>query len=197
MTRLYHFSEDPSIQTFVPRPVRVLVERPAGFDWLNGPLVWAIGEFHQAMYLFPRDCPRILLWATPESTSKDIERWWRGSSYGKLAYVEEAWLEPLQTTTIYRYELPTKPFENLYDAGMWVSKEVMEPLRMDVLSNLVDELEAHDVELRVVDSLVPLKEVWRTSLHASGIRLRNAQGWGKPGWTHSKEGRVVEITEPD
>lgn len=176
--RLYHFSEDPNIDVFIPRPVRVSVERPTGFDWLNGPLVWAIDEPHQAMYLFPRDCPRILLWATPDSTSKDIEHWWRGSHYKALAYVEKAWLEPLKTTPIYRYELPTESFENLHDAGMWVSKEVVEPLQMDVLNDLVDELEIHDVELRVVQSLVPLKEVWRTSLHASGIRLRNARGWG-------------------
>ena len=194
---LYHFSEDPNINLFVPRPVLVPVERPAGFGWLNGPLVWAIDEAHEVMYLFPRDCPRILLWATPDSTSKNIERWWRGSSYKTLAYVEKAWLGRLQNATIYRYELPTESFENLHDAGMWVSKEVVELLRMDVLNNLMDELENHEVELRVVDSLVPLKEVWRTSLHGSGIRLRNAQGWGKPGWTHSKKGRVVEMTEPD
>ena len=195
--RLYHFSEDPHIGLFVPRPVRIPVERPAGFDWLNEPLVWAIDEAHEVMYLFPRDCPRILLWTTPDSNSKDVEHWWRGSPYKTLAYVEKAWLGRLKTATIYRYELPTESFEDLHDAGMWVSKEVVEPLRMDVLSNLVNELETHNVELRVVDSLVPLKEVWRTSLHASGIRLRNAQGWGKPGWTHSKKGRIVPITESD
>ena len=195
--RLYHFSEDPSIDVFVPRPVHVPVERPAGFNWLNGPLVWAIDEAREVMYLFPRDCPRILLWAIPDSTSGDIGHWWRGSPCKTLAYVEKAWLERFQSATIYRYELPVESFKDLHDAGMWVSKEVVEPLRMDALSNLMDELETHNVELRVVDSLVPLKEVWRTSLHASGIRLRNAQGWGEPSWTHSKKGRVAPITEPD
>ena len=57
--RLYHFSDDPSITRFVPRPVLVPATRPPGSDWLNGPLVWAIDEWHQPMYLFPRDCPRI------------------------------------------------------------------------------------------------------------------------------------------
>ncbi len=33
------------------------------------------------------------------------------------------------------------------------------------------------VELRVMESLTPLRGVWETSLHASGIRLRHAQGW--------------------
>ena len=62
--RLFHFSEDPSIEEFVPRPVRVPSARPPGQDWLNGPLVWAVSEDRQATYLFPRDCPRILLWPT-------------------------------------------------------------------------------------------------------------------------------------
>jgi hypothetical protein len=29
----------------------------------------------------------------------------------------------------------------------------------------------------MLDDLTPLKEVWQSSLHASGIRLRNARGW--------------------
>jgi hypothetical protein len=33
------------------------------------------------------------------------------------------------------------------------------------------------VELRVMERLTPLRHVWSTSLHASGVRLRNAAGW--------------------
>ena len=33
------------------------------------------------------------------------------------------------------------------------------------------------VELRVMHRLTPLRDVWSTSLHASGIRLRHAQDW--------------------
>lgn len=85
-------------------------------------------------------------------------------------------------------------FEDLDDAGMWVAKEPVQPLRRDTLADLTAKLRARDVELRVVESLTPLKGVWQTTLHASGIRLRNAQGWGKPGWTHSKVGREI-VTE--
>ncbi|HMG50328.1 MAG TPA: hypothetical protein VK597_07005, partial [Inquilinus sp.] len=60
--RLFHFSDDPAIERFEPRPVRVPSARPAGREWLNGPLVWAIDDAHQMLYLFPRDCPRILAW---------------------------------------------------------------------------------------------------------------------------------------
>ncbi len=195
--RLFHFSDDPDIDIFTPRPVRIPVERPAGMDWLNGPLVWAIDDAHGPMYLFPRECPRILLWATPETKREDYDDWWRGSHSKILAYVETAWLERVETATIYRYELPTATFEDLDDAGMWVSKTAVKPFGLETLSNLPQEHQFHDVELRALETLLPLKGVWQTSLHASGIRLRNAQYWGQPGWTHSKQGRVVPSTKAD
>ena len=38
-------------------------------------------------------------------------------------------------------------------------------------------LAAANVELHVMADLLPLKGVWESTLHASGIRLRNARGW--------------------
>lgn len=178
--RLFHFSENPDIDVFIPRPVRVPVERPSGMEWLNGPLVWAIDDEHQPMYLFPRERPRILLWATPTTSAEDYDHWWQGSNSNILAYIEEAWFEQVKNATIYRYEMPFPPFEAINDAGMWIAKTAVKPLRLDALSSLLEEHRAHDVELRVVENLLPLKGVWRSSLHASGIRLRNAQHWGKP-----------------
>ena len=78
---------------------------------------------------------------------------------------------------LYRYELPTEPFECLDDAGMWVSRQAVTPSAMTEVADLPAALADCDVELRAVDSLVPLRGVWSSSLHASGIRLRNAVGW--------------------
>ena len=195
--RLFHFSDNLDIDIFIPRPVRISVERPLGMAWLNGPLVWAIDEKHQPMYLFPRECPRVLLWTTPGTTTGDHDYWWQGSRSKVLAYIEEAWLGRVQGETIYRYEMPSSTFEDLDDAGMWVSKVAVKPSRLEALSNLPKEHQAYDVELRVLENLLPLKEVWNSSLHASGIRLRNAQRWGEPSWTHSKRVRVVPITTSD
>ncbi|MGO7421998.1 DUF6886 family protein, partial [Rhizobium ruizarguesonis] len=44
-------------------------------------------------------------------------------------------------------------------------------------SRLDQEFAPRGVELRVVDTLTPLKGLWGTSLHVSGIRLRNAGDW--------------------
>lgn len=180
MTVLYHFSEEAGIERFVPRPVRVPADRPPGMEWLSGPLVWAIDEWHSPMYLFPRECPRILLWRTESTTPQDEERWFGHTSARMIAYIEWAWFERLSATTVYRYHLPGETFSDLEDAGMWVSREQVEPLAVDRLERLPGELAAAGVELRMIPSLLPLRDLWETSLHISGIRLRNAAGWGRP-----------------
>src|SRR5262245_53732115 len=129
------------------------------------------------MYLFPRDCPRILIWPTGKTSSEDYARYWSLPSRRMIAFMERSWLDRLRSCCLYRYELPSGPFESLEDAGMWVSKKAVRPISRDPIVDLPAALEAQDVELRVLDSLLGLKDVWRTSLHASGIRLRNALGW--------------------
>jgi hypothetical protein len=183
--RLFHFSEDSGIAFFTPRSVRTPVARPAGQNWLNGPLVWAIDEPHAILYLFPRECPRILVWPTPRTTREDRAQWFADNSRRALAFIEEGWLERLRTATVNRYELPTETFEALGDVGMWVSRAPVKPLGVETVADLPAALEAQSVELRVLPTLTPLKNVWTTSLHASGVRLRNAKGWGDPGWPHS------------
>jgi hypothetical protein len=177
--RLFHFSEDPAIQHFAPRPVRTPVVRPAGQEWLNGPLVWTIDEAHQRLYLFPRDCPRILVWPRPDSAPVDTDRWLGRLQPGMqaIAFIESTWTDRVRTGHIYRYELPPGPFESLEDAGMCVSRQAVAPLARERLADLPAALRASQTELRVVDSLAPLRPVWDSTLHASGIRLRNAAGW--------------------
>lgn len=175
--RLFHFSDDATIARFEPRPVLVPSERPPGRDWLNGPLVWAIDDWHQPMYFFPRDCPRILVWAKADTTEADHDRWFGASGARIIAHVEWAWFERVISTPIHRYEFDPAAFEDLHDAGMHVSRQAVTPLRMETLSDLPAAMQGEGVELRLVESLVPLRGVWSSSLHASGIRLRNAQGW--------------------
>ena len=173
-----HFSDDPSIVEFVPRPVQVPSRRPAGQEWLNGPLVWAIDGERRAAYLFPRDCPRILVWLTPTTTETDRQMWWGDRRCRMIAHVEWDWLERIRTADLHCYELPTATFEPLDDdAWMWVSKHPVRPLASASCGPLLDALAAEGVELRVMESLAPLRDLWSSSLHVSGIRLRNARDW--------------------
>jgi len=186
VTRLFHFGDRPDIKLFTPQPVRIAAARRPGEEWLNGPLVWAIDEGHEPLYLFPRECPRILLWPTPRTTQEDRRRWFGDGTARMIAFVEEAWLERVRTAHIHRYAMPASSFESLHDAGMWVSRVAVAPSGMETLNDLPGELAARDVELRTLQSLLPLKGLWQTTLHASGIRLRNVRGWGEPGWPHSR-----------
>jgi hypothetical protein len=174
---LFHFSEDPDIALFTPRPVRVPSRRPPGREWLNGPLVWAIDDWHQPMYLFPRDCPRILIWPTQSTTAEDYDRYWGTCSSRMIAFVERRWMAALHSTAICRYELAPASFESLRDAGMWVSRNTVEPLRKMTIADLPAAIELQNVELRPTDDLLALRHLWATSLHVSGIRLRNAASW--------------------
>ncbi|WP_337266975.1 DUF6886 family protein [Oryzifoliimicrobium ureilyticus] len=173
--RLFHFSENPAIEVFAPRELANPKPRPPGREWLNGPLVWAIEERFQFLYFFPRNCPRIVIWAEPQT--KELERQkWLGDRKA-AAYVEHDWMAAMRTTTIYRYHLPIDGFTDLQDAGMWVAESTIIPRSCEPVSNLEAALEAMHVELRPVDRLTFLRALWDTGLHVSGIRLSKAKGW--------------------
>ncbi|MBI5949749.1 MAG: hypothetical protein HY875_16560 [Chloroflexi bacterium] len=170
--RLYHFSEDPGIAVFAPRSP---IERPE-----VEPLVWAVDEAHAWTYLFPRDCPRILLWPLPATTPADRQRWLGRGGEGRVACVEWAWLERLHSIAVYRYQFPPTGFEPApgEDADwMYVSREPVSPLAVDPVGDLVQALRVAGVELRLMPSLAPLRDAWDSTMHVSGIRLRNAIGW--------------------
>lgn len=173
--RLFHFSEDGGIARFEPRPVHTPAQRSPGQEWLNGSLVWAIDEAHHALYLFPRECPRILIWPTAMTTPTDRNLWFAESAARMIAFVERSRFDELANSVVFRYMLPPESFIDLADAGMWVSREAVSPARVDELTDLPRELRAADVELRLVESLADLMGVFDCSLHASGIRLRNAR----------------------
>ena len=170
---LFHFSEESHIISFVPRAAAVPSQREPGMEWLNGPIVWAIDEWHQPMYLFPRDCPRVLVWPVAGTTAEDRRVHWTTSGCRMLAYIEWGWLERLRATTVRRYALPAAGFEDLHDSGMWVARSTVVPTEVRAITPLTPALEEAGVELRLVPSLKPLKPLWDTSLHVSGIRLRN------------------------
>jgi Family of unknown function (DUF6886) len=169
MGAIYHFSEEPGIVLFEPRTP---AHRPEVL-----PLVWAIDEWHAPMYLFPRDCPRILFWPRADTTPADRERFWGDRDARMVACVEWAWLDRIRGAHLYRYRFDAAGFEDLDDAGMLVRRDAVRPLAVEPVGDLVAALRAANVELRLMPSLLPLRGMWDTTLHASGIRLRNAAGW--------------------
>ncbi|MDX8351234.1 DUF6886 family protein [Cognatiyoonia sp. IB215182] len=161
---LCHFSDRPDIRRFDPRPSR-----------LGRPLVWAIAPDHAFLYLFPRECPRILMWRTKQSRTVDQRIWLQGAR--QVAFVEKRWMPQITRGRLYQYGFRGTAFRSLDDIGMYVADTPIQPSYMRVINNLPIALSSAGVTLRALPTLAPLKSAWDTSLHVSGIRLRNARDW--------------------
>lgn len=167
---LYHFSEDPTIERFVPRP-------PLAHPEVE-PLVWAIDPWHQSLYFVPRDCPRVCFWPVESTTPEDYDRFFAYVTDRMVIAVELTWFERLRTTRLYRYTMPAELFESRNDNGMYTSRQTVVPLAVEPLDDLPRRLLEARVELRLCSSLVPLgKAVIASTMNFSLIRMRNAQGW--------------------
>ena len=165
---LYHFSEDPSIKRFVPRPVRIGPSDEA--------LVWAVDSAHCHQFYFPRDCPRVVISKSCHTTAEDAGRFFGHTTAEIVAAIESRWLRRMRSTTVYRYTLPAEGF-SLRDeyAGYWVSEEECRPLEVEPIRDLMAALVDVGVDLRIMPSLVPLRDaVIGSTVNFDIIRWRNA-----------------------
>jgi len=181
---LFHYSEEPNIRTFVPRPPPA---RAPGLPGSASPVaddarvVWAIDAWHSPLYYFPRDCPRIMFWPLETTTVADRAHWLGASEATQVAAIEWGWLDRVRATRLFRYIFDASSFWKLEgpntSPGTWLSEETVVPLRVEPVGDLLAALRDANVELRLMPSLTPLKGIWNSTLHASGVRLRNAQDW--------------------
>lgn len=168
--RLFHFSEDPGIEKFVPR-----VQRSKNHSVLDE-VVWAIAEPMSWTYLTPRDCPRIAFCAGTESREEDIEKLLNGEPDKKVLVLESAWMERCLKTPIYRYEFDLAGFR-LQDAPSqaFLAREAQTPIAVVEIARPFFALLEAGVEVRVTPSLWEIRErVYRSSLRWGFIRLRHA-----------------------
>ena len=99
-----------------------------------------------------------------------------GTSAGHVVAIETGWMPALRQGRLYQYELPPDTFVPVDEgAGYYISREPVVPLGVVTIDDLLGELLACDIELRVMPSLWPLCDaVVASSLHFSCIRMRNA-----------------------
>jgi hypothetical protein len=165
-TMLYHFSEEADIGVFHPRPSRL------GFD-----CVWAIDETHAPLYYLPRECPRVAFWAVETTSVEDGERFLFGSH--RVLVIESDWLERVRSTLLFSYQFDATPFVSWTheSPGTHLARETVIPIGVALVGDLLAKLASSGWELRIMPSLKPLWEPLKdSSLHFSGIRLRNATG---------------------
>jgi hypothetical protein len=172
--RLFHVSDRPGITRFEPRPV--YPHHPQA-DALPQPVVWAIGERLLHNYLLPRDCPRVTFYARPDSDPADVARLMGQTVARHVIAIESGWLAAVRAATLYLYELPPEGFYAIdHGAAHYVRETAVSPLSVRCVADLLAELTARDVELRVTPSLWPLRDaVLASTLQFSFIRMRHAQ----------------------
>lgn len=171
--RLFHFSEEPGIARFTPRPS----------SYLTHHAVWAIEERMAWAYLTPRDCPRIYYYGTPESSQADLDTFLCGQRGGRALAIEAAWSERCWSTALTRYEFALERFV-LRDAnaGYYISEHEELPIGRETIASPLIALLAEGVELRILPELWELREaIYRSSLGWGFIRMRNAAPPRDPG----------------
>jgi len=167
MTRLFHFSEDPSIDRFVPR---VPPTNPT-----QSPAVWAIDDVHAPLYWFPRDCPRVTAWPRYDGERAAFREAFTTSA-SRIHAAELAWLDRTRTAVLYRYEFDRGPFEAWSEAnGQWIARSEVRPLAVEPVDDLLAAHAAAGIELRFVPELWSLHDLaisdrWDFSI----VRMRNA-----------------------
>ena len=165
---LYHFSEDPAIERFVPHVPRTNPSLQPG--------VWAIDYAHSPLYWFPRDCPRVT--AFPRN---DSERRRYREAFCTIAdrvhAIETGWLHRVRTATLYRYSFEASAFRPWPESsGQWISESIILPVDVEPLNDLLGMHADAMIDLRVVPDLWPIYDLamsdqWDYSM----VRMRNAR----------------------
>jgi len=156
--RLFHISEEPDIEVFIPRyPKRNDLDK-------NVAIVWAINEECLPNFLTPRDCPRVAFHATPASSPADIELFFSSPETPYVVAVESKWLSEMTETPLYIYEFLPEGFR-LQDkaAGYYVSEKAPGIIGKTKVESPIRELFKRKIEVRLLPNLWPLADRVKTS----------------------------------
>ena len=164
---LFHFSEDPSIEKFVPHVPRTNPTVP--------PAVWAIDEKHSPLYWFPRACPRVAAWPRDVIATSTFQSAFCTTA-SRIHAIECRWLNAFSKARLYRYTLPAESFVSWPEAtGQWISHSTLRPTNVVPIEGLLELHGAAGIELRIVPNLWPLHDLavsgpWDFSI----VRMSNA-----------------------
>jgi len=168
--RLFHVSEDPSVDIFHPR-----LPRRAELDPTIG-LVWSLTEPALPNWLFPRDCPRVGYRICDNVTQNDKEKFF-SSGTKHVVIIENSWHQQQLNAALYVYEFDPTNFYYDETASFYVSQQSETPINMVAYTNLYAELFKRGAEVRLVDNLWPIRDaVFASSITAwSFCKMANAK----------------------
>jgi hypothetical protein len=166
--QVLHFSEDPTIELFVPH-VAATAQQPEAY-------VWAVGHDRAPDYWFPRQCPRVLAWVRDGTSGTDQERIIGAGCGRRVHAIEYGWLDAMRSTRLYGYRLPASEFRPFGEHAV-VAESPVEPLGpAEPVGDLLACHEAAGIQLRVLADLWPFWDaVTTSSVGFSAIRMGNAR----------------------
>ena len=160
--KLYHISEEAGIEHFAPRPGR------------DGNLrVWAISAQRIQNYFFPRDCPRICIWADKNTSAADLERL---ANHNSIIAIERKWFERARDAKLFAYAFAPSAFslEDL-NAGYYTAATSQTPIEKLTIDDPLRQLNFLSTRLEVLEELHSFRQtVSGSSFAYSMIRMRNA-----------------------
>ena len=157
---LYHYSENPDITRFTPH---VPVSNPEVV-----PAVWAIDAARAPVYWFPRDCPRIAVWAESEDQQGRMhDRFDTDATRLQVTLAE--WEAPMTSCELFEYRFDPQDFVPLAEAeGQWIATIAQEPVGVEPAGSLVERQRSAGVDLRFVDEFAELADL-RLMVVSSGL----------------------------
>ncbi len=159
---LFHISEEPDIAQFEPRP-----------DKFGNNKIWAISATRVQNYLFPRDCPRIAIWANESTDNVDRQKL---SNSNYVIAIEHRWLTRLKNTKLYAYTFDSNGFDSEDEnAGYFTATSSQTPIKKLEIGNPIEQLNKLGAHLETPTELHKFREMVLASTFAySMIRMRNA-----------------------
>jgi hypothetical protein len=167
---VYHISENPNIEEFIPRKTESFMDLPL--------VVWAIDEEHLVNYYFPRDCPRIIYRYTDNVIEEDKVKFFPNTVSKTIITVENRGYNAIKNALLYKYIFDKKNFRLIDEiAGYYICEEKIIPKSIEKIENIIDELLKKEIELKFTPNIFPLRNsLIKSSLYDySIIRFRNAK----------------------
>lgn len=164
---VFHFSPDGGITRFSPQIPESNPSHPAA--------VWAMDGDHAPLSWFPRDCPRISVWADDEAQQIRLTELF-GTDASRICAAESRWLDSVRRAHVYRYALNGAQFEPWSEAdGQYISDEIVHPRTVELLDDLLALHAEAEVELRFTPMLGTLMDrMLASGLPFSFVRIRDA-----------------------
>lgn len=165
---LYLLSEDGTHTRFVPHVPQTNPSHP--------PAVWALDAEHAPLYWFPRNCPRISVWASSPEQQEILTATFQTDA-SRICAAESRWLDGIRRARVYRYTFDGSQFAPWAAAeGQYVSGEVVHPQAVEALDDLLALHAEAEVELRFTPKLgVLMDEMLASGLPFSFVRIRDAR----------------------